>query len=117
MEKIRCLVADIPHVLLADIIQEIFNMQPEIDVVGYVNGKNNLLEFIQKNPVDVLLKGMERNDGNHLLDEIFQILPQISIVGIIDDGRRVCHCIEGVSPSTLLNLVYMQKEYSKTDLH
>jgi len=117
MEKIRCLVADIPHVLLSDIIQEFFNMQPEIDVVGCVNGENNLIEFIQNNPVDVLLKGMERNENNQIFDEIFKIMPQISIVGIIDDGRRICHCVEGISPGHLLGLVSMQKSLRTIDIH
>ena len=104
MDNIRCLIADIPHFLLADIIQKITENQPEIDVLGSIDNKTDLANKIKECPVDVLICGMEASETQSL-DKVFDVIPNVVVVGLINDGRRICVCSEDVGPSELISLI------------
>ena len=109
MDKIRCLIADIPQHLLVDMIRKATEARSDIDVIEqYTTGKD-LLELIEKEPVDTVLLGMEKDFEIRSLDKIFSVLPQVVVVGVIDDGRRVCMCMEDVGLELLMKLVRTRK--------
>lgn len=111
MNKIRCLIADIPQHLLVEIIRKTTESQTDIDVdvIEQRELGKDLVDLITEESVDTLLLGMEKDFDIRSLDKIFDVLPQVVVVGIIDDGRRVCLSMEDVGPELLMKLVRIRK--------
>ena len=105
MENIRCLIADIPHIVLADIIQHITEKRPGIEVVGRIDSNKDLLKFVKDRAIDVVILGMETTSMLQSLNDLFEVSPQVVAVGVVKDGRRVCVCVEDIGPDELIELV------------
>ena len=58
MDKVRFLIANISHHLLADIIQKTAEVRAEIEVIGHMNNRKNLLDILAKYNVGALVIGM-----------------------------------------------------------
>ena len=116
MENIRCLIADIPHIILADIIQQITEKRPGIEVVGCIDNNNDLSQVVKDRAIDVLISGMEVTSASQSLNKVFEISPQVVAVGVVDDGRRICVCVEDIGPDDLVELVKVAVQNRHNDL-
>lgn len=105
MKKTRCLIADIPQGVLADILQKILEIRPGVDVAGCVESSHELPEYLKNNAIDVVIHSMEATRKSQLLDEILQRSPETVSVGLQDGGRVVCICVGDVSPELFLDLI------------
>lgn len=114
MENIRCLIAGIPHIIFADIVQKITEMRPGIEVVDRVSSINNLSQVVKEHAVDVLIFGMEENSISQSLKDIFEMSPEIVTIGVLDDGRNICMCVSDVSPNGLIDLLQTAIKNCKT---
>jgi DNA-binding NarL/FixJ family response regulator len=105
IENIRCLIADIPHFILADIIQQITEKRPGIEVVCHIEDVNNVPKIVQEHSIDVVILGEKAISVSQSLDNLFDISPQTVAVGVINEGRRVCVCVEDIGPSELIKII------------
>ena len=105
MENIRCLIADIPHIILEDIIRKIIMDRPGIEVVDHFDSNNNISQVIKEHSIDVLIVGMEAETAFQTLNEVVNISPKVVTIGVVADGRRICVCVDDVGPGDLVELV------------
>ena len=113
MENIRCLIADIPHIMLADIIQKITEKRPGIEVVGRIGGNVDLPQVVKDRAIDVVILGMESTSVSQSLNDLFETSPQIVAVGVANDGKRICVCVEDVGPIELMDIVLSSRKLQK----
>jgi hypothetical protein len=105
VETLRCLVSNIPQNLLSDIILDITQQHKHIEVVGRVTGTGDLPVLIQKESVDVLLIGMEKNMLPQVCNEVLEKVSNLLIVGLVDDGRSAAIYINNVGASEIAELI------------
>lgn len=106
MEKVRCLVAGVRHYLLADIIRNILDRQPKVEIIKHIENVDDVSEFMRHEVVDILILDMDKLDTN-MFDKLFELSNTISIIGIINDGRRLCLYKNDVGPEDLASLIKM----------
>ena len=105
MDNIRCVLADIPQVALADIIQKIIEARPGIEVIGRVENNNELLNYLNNESVDVVIHNMDAINSPQGIDRVLQQSPQTISVGLVESGRRICVCVQDIGPDELSNLI------------
>ncbi|MDH5181644.1 MAG: hypothetical protein OEZ39_14660 [Gammaproteobacteria bacterium] len=105
MEYIRCVIADIPQIILADIIQQLTEQHPGIEVVARFDDFEKLASFIQQQDIDMVMLGTDMDSMAQSLNEVLALSPQTVVIAIIKNGRRACACIEDVGASELLDVV------------
>ena len=105
MQNIRCMVADIPQMVLADIIQKIVEERPGVEIVGRVDNDNDLNRYLDEHAIDVVIHCMEETSNSALIDNILKNSPQAVSVGLQKSGRLVCVCVDDIGPEQLLNLI------------
>lgn len=105
MENIRCLIADIPHIILADVIQEVTERRPGMEIVGRVNNHNDLVEIVKERDVDVLILSLEDRTVFESLKDLFESAPNVVTVGVIEHGKRICIGVNDIGPDDFISLV------------
>lgn len=105
MESVRCIIADMPHNLLADIIQKITDSRPDIEVVGRVDQNTNLSELLEEQEADVVMLNMDDINLSEQLSRVFKMQPQVIAVGVVSDAKRICVCVDDMGPDDFMSLV------------
>jgi len=105
VEIIRCLIADIPQKVLADIVQSMTQQDGTIDVVGQVSGIHNVSGILNREKIDVLIMGMRDSTPQQLCKDILKKFPGLLIVGLIDDGRMAMACWADVGKNDILDII------------
>ena len=76
MKTLRCLIADIPQKILADIVQSETQQYEKIDVVGQVSDINDISALLQRQKIDVLIVGIREDSSHQFCRDILQKFPQ-----------------------------------------
>lgn len=105
MDGVRCVIADIPQRLLADIVQNMADESGIFEVVDRVNSLSELPAVVARQPVDVLIMGMDNTMLPKLGIEIMRAVPNLPIVALVDDGRRMAVYLDNVGKNDLLRIV------------
>ncbi len=105
MEILRCLIADIPQKVLADIVQRVTQLDEKIDVVGQVSNICDISGILNTQKIDVLIMGMRDDMPHGYCREILDQFPQLLIVGLVNDGRMAVVCLADLGSSQLVNLI------------
>lgn len=105
MDKIRCLIAAVPHGLLADLIHHLAENHPDIEVVGRVSSHKELVTVLRDLAVDVVVLGIDGVPMMQTLEALFDVSPQVVVVGVMKDGRRLCLCVEDRGPKDLVRFM------------
>ncbi len=105
MGNIRCLIADIPQIMLADVIRKITEKQSGIEFVELTHEGEDIPRFVKDHGVDVVILGKSALSVSGTLNGIFEASPQVIAVSILEDGNRVCFCVEDVGPKELTDLL------------
>lgn len=106
LKTLRCLISNIPQKLLSDIILGIAQQHVNIDVVGDASA-DDLPTLIQKESVDLLLIGMERNGLPQNFDAILDNDPELLIIGIVNGGRGATIFANDIGAAELEQLISM----------
>ena len=88
METLRCLIADIPQIVLADIVQRITEENKTIEVVKRVPNIEDVPAILSRQDIDVLILGMRSNVTPQVCRDIQKNYSDLLIVGLVDDGRQ-----------------------------
>jgi len=110
MESVRCLVGDIPQIILADIIQLLINDSPDIEVVCRLDGTGEVCDAVKENEIDVAVLGESAMSLSQSVNDLFSVSPQTTVVAILNNGSRACVCVENFG---LDDLVAMLKSVDK----
>lgn len=105
METLRCLIADIPQKVLADIVQRVTQQDEKIDVIGQVSGIDDVPGILGKENIDVLIMGMRDNTPHQFCRDLLKKFPGLLIVGLVDDGRMAVACLADVSSRELVKII------------
>ncbi len=107
METLHCLIADIPQIVLADIVQDMVEESNDIDVIGRVNTTEEILSAVKQGSVDVLVLGMKNDAAPRVLVDIMNKVSNLVVVGLVDDGRKLAVYLDDVGKSEIVNIIRM----------
>lgn len=105
MQSVRCLIADIPQLVLADIVQNLAEESSDIEVVDRVNSIDDIWSVIARTPVDVLILGMKNTVLPRMCVDVMQRFSNLAIVGLVDDGRQLAVYMDNVGSSDVLRIL------------
>lgn len=117
MENIRCLIADIPQLLLADIVEKIIEERPGVEVMYRSDNENALHTQMREGLIDVVIHSMADHDMSLIIKELLKTSSHTISVGVIDDGRRVCICMRDIGPDEFIELIRLAAKNRKYYLH
>jgi phosphoribosylformimino-5-aminoimidazole carboxamide ribonucleotide (ProFAR) isomerase len=107
VETLHCLIADIPQIVLADIVQDMVEESNDIDVIGRVNTTEEILSAVKQGSVDVLVLGMKNDATPRVCVDIMNKVSNLVVVGLVDDGRKLAVYLDDVGKSEIVNIIRM----------
>lgn len=105
METIHCLIADIPQVVLADIVQRITEENQNIEVVNRVPNIEDVPAILSRQDIDVLILGMKSNTSPQTYKDILNKFSDLLIVGLVDDGRLAAIYMDDVGSNEIVKII------------
>lgn len=105
MKTLRCLISNVPQKLLSSIILGTAQQHMNIDIVGDVSADDDLSALVNKESVDMLLIGLERNMLPRICKEMLDIDPNLLIIGLVDDGRGAAIFVNDIGAGELEELI------------
>lgn len=105
MENIRCVIANMPRELLGDIVERMIGQSGDIEVVDRIDGLRQLRMTLSREPVDLLVMGMQDIDLPESLVGILDDTPNLAIVGLVQDGRRLAAFADNVGADEIIQLI------------
>jgi hypothetical protein len=87
MENIRCIIANMPHQMLVDIVENMAEESAVIEIVERVKNISEIPPVLARNPADLLILGMKSNELPEPCLSILNRSSDLSILGLVDDGR------------------------------
>ncbi len=105
MENVRCLIADIPQTVLADIVFKMAKESNGMEAVDYISNIEELPNTIQKLSIDVLILGMKGNDLPQICTDLMDRINNLMVVGLIDDGRRLAVYINNAGKKEIIDII------------
>ncbi len=122
METLRCLIADIPQKILADIVQTVTQQHENIEVIGRLADLARLEELLLAEAVDILILGVQKNTPRDLCLELVEQFPGLLIISLVDDGRVAVIYLSNVGSNQLIDAIVSfnrtgmtEKSNDKTD--
>ncbi|MCP4494553.1 MAG: hypothetical protein GY820_45725 [Gammaproteobacteria bacterium] len=109
MEPLRCLLADIPQKVLADIVHTLTQQDQSIEVVGQMQGLDGVIDIIEQRAIEVLIVSMRKNTSQTLCSQIMEKFPDLLVVGLVDDGRMAVTYMGNVGKNDLLNVIHLKR--------
>lgn len=106
MDNIRCLIADMSQITLADIVHHLAEDSPSIDIVNRIDSIKNIHQLIQNYTADVVILGVESDSISREHTEILDAFPGLVMVGIVGNGRRAIVIVDDVGPNELTDLIH-----------
>ncbi len=107
MEPLRCLLADIPQVVLADIVHTLTHQHENIEVVGRLADLAGLTETLREDGVDVLILGVQKSTPRNLCLKLVEQFPGLLIIGLVDDGRIAAMYLSNVGSNQLVDAIVL----------
>ena len=105
MDQVRCVIANMPQKMLADIVESMVEESGEIQVVNRVNSLAEIKTVIDREPVDLLVLGMQSIDLPQSCVGIMNEIPNLAIVGLVDDGRRLACFLDNIGKNDILKVI------------
>ena len=105
METLNCLIADIPQVVLADIVQKITEENQNIEVVERVPKIEDVPAILSRKDIDVLILGMKSNTPHQICRDILNKFSDLLIVGLVDDGRLAAIYMDDIGVDEILKII------------
>ena len=105
METLNCLIADIPQVVLADIVQKITEENQNIEVVERVPKIEDVPAILSRKDIDVLILGMKSNISPQICRDILNDYSDLLIVGLVDDGRQAAIYMDDIGVDEILKII------------
>jgi hypothetical protein len=105
MQSVRCVIANIPHEILADIVQNLVAISSRIEIVERVQSIGEVPAVLRREPVDALILGMDDLWSPASVPAWPKQLQGLPIVGLDNDGRRLIVYLNDVGGSDLVKII------------
>jgi hypothetical protein len=105
MKNIRCIVANMPHQMLVDIVENLAQESGVIEIVERVKNISEIPTVIARNPVDLLILGMKSNELPESCLSILNRSSNLSILGLVDDGRGLAIYLNNFGRNDIQNII------------
>ena len=105
METLHCLIADIPQIVLADIVQRLTEENHNIEVVKRVPNIEAVPAILSRQDIDVLILGMKSNTLPQAHRDILNNFSDLLIVGLVDDGRQAAIYMGDVGSNEIVKII------------
>lgn len=105
MQSVRCVIANIPQEILADIVQNLLGISSRIKIIDRVGSIGDLPQVLQREPVDALILGMDDLPLPASELELSKQLGGLPIVGLDNDGRRLIVYVDNVGGCDLVKII------------
>lgn len=116
MGSVRCLIADMPQMVLADIVRNLAEECSDIEVVGRVNSLEDVLTATGHDPVDVLITGMQNTALPHMYLDIMKKITNLAVVGLVDDGRQLAVYLDNVGKNDILKILRVLRRSNREQM-
>jgi hypothetical protein len=105
MDHVRCVIANIPQRLLADIVANIAKKSGPIKIVKILNNADHFQTASIEDDVDLLLLGVKGIDFPNACFELMDKIPHLAVLGLVDDGRRLVALQNDVGVNDILRVI------------
>lgn len=105
MENIRCIIANMPHQMLVDIVENMAQESGVIDIVDRVTSISEIPSVISQNPADLLILGMKSNELPEPCLSILERNSDLPILGLVDDGRKLAIYLNNFGKNDILKII------------
>ncbi len=105
MENIRCILANMPHQMLVDIVENMAQESGVIEIVDRVSSISDIPTVIPRNPADLLILGMRSNELPEPCLRILDRSSYLPILGLVDDGRKLAIYLNDFGKNDILNII------------
>lgn len=97
--------AEMPPLVLRDILTQITSHQPDMMVVGQDVKRSDLIAEVWRCRADVVMIGLDKFELPKIIADLLAGLPDSVIVGIAEDGRYASLNVANVGPNQLIAAV------------
>lgn len=104
MNKIRCVVAGVSHIMLADIMHRIAEQDLNIEFVNSI-GEEDLSLHIKQLGIDAVITSFDATGFPTSHIELLDQVSDVAVVGLVDDGRKLCVCVDDAGPAEIIGLI------------
>jgi len=111
VKPLRCLIAGVPQIILADIVQRIVQENKNIEVVAHVSDIEDVLNKLNGSNINVLIIGMKSNNTPQIYRDIQSKFSDLLIIGLVDDGRQAIIYLDDVGCNEIVQAI---KIFGKT---
>ncbi|MBL4592475.1 MAG: response regulator [Flavobacteriales bacterium] len=74
------------NLILSNTLKNLFNKDKQLDVVGICRHGNEIIEFLNANPVDIIVIDPNQTNGYVITVQVKKEFPKMIIIGFSDDG-------------------------------
>lgn len=104
MEKVRCLIADLPQRMLGDIVKIVVDQEDSIELVGNVKNVDNLPQFVVDESIEFLIVGIDSNHLDHFYNGLIKIVSDVVVLGLIDEGHDAIFYLEDIGVNDMVKI-------------
>ena len=104
MLSFRCLITNIQNKLLSEVIRHTTKRNPAIEIVNNTHAHEELPVVVKDHDIDLVIMGVEE-EFSQKFNALFEAYPKVVAVALVNDGQRICVCIEDVGPDEFMSLV------------
>jgi SpoVK/Ycf46/Vps4 family AAA+-type ATPase len=104
MGRIRVALGDVQSGILRDILAQITDLEPDMELVGQV-GRPNLRDDLATQKADVLICDVRPEELPEVCRELFTAADPPVIVGLARDGREAAVCIANAGAAQLMSVI------------
>ncbi len=105
MRHLRVLLAEMPPLVLRDILAQITSHQPDMMVVGQDVTRSDLAAEVRRRQANVAIVGLDQLELPEICTDLLSEFPDAVVVGIAGDGRYASLNVANIGPNELINAV------------
>lgn len=106
LQPIRILLVDMTP-MLRDIVREVLQAQPDLDIVGELPGEAPLVKAVDEGRVEVVIVGADRIGFPEAWFDLLEGRPQVKLIALLAHGRQgaICRALSQSSLNDLLDAI------------
>jgi len=113
MGNVRCLIANISQIVLADIVQKLAEEIDDIEVIDRISNIDDIESIVKKKSIDVLILGMKNNYLPKVCSDMLDKGSKLLVIGLVNDGRRLSVYIDNIGKNGLFKIIKIFSNLNK----
>ena len=104
MNPIRCLIADVTHCMLGDIVKRVVEEEESIELVGNTSNLSNISRIIESQSIELLIVVVNDKMLQQLHNVMSDELSGIMVIGLMEDGRRAVVYLDDIGVDDIIKM-------------